>query len=244
MHDTHLLVTCEHGGNRVPARYRHLFAAHAALLGTHRGYDPGALAFARDLANRLAATCFVSTVSRLLVDLNRSIGHPKLYSEATRDAPPVLRREILDAHYLPYRNAVHAHIADAVARGARVVHISSHSFTPVLDGVVRDADIGLLYDPGRPGEAALCRHWQAALAAALPEFRVRRNYPYTGKSDGLTAYLRRHYGANDYVGIEFEINQKHVRPASQWRGLRPAIIDALRAALDAADPASARAHRV
>lgn len=234
MRDTHLLVSCEHGGNRVPARYRHLFAGHEAHLGTHRGYDPGALALARDLAERLGATCFVSTVSRLLVDLNRSIGHPKLYSEATRVAPPALRREILDAHYLPYRNAVHAHVADAVAHGARVIHISSHSFTPVLDGITRDADIGLLYDPGRPGEATLCQRWQAALAAALPAFRVRRNYPYTGKSDGLTAYLRRHYNANVYVGVEFEINQKHVRPAGQWRGLRPAIVDALVAALDAA----------
>lgn len=243
MRDLHRLVTCEHGGNRVPARYRHLFVGHEAQLRTHRGYDPGALALARDLANRLGATCFVSTVSRLLVDLNRSIGHPKLYSEATRDAPPTLRHEILDAHYLPYRNAVHADVADAVARGARVIHISSHSFTPVLDGVVRDADIGLLYDPGRPGEAALCRRWQMLLAKTLPAFRIRRNSPYTGKSDGLTAYLRRHYGADAYVGIEFEINQKHVRPNAQWRVLRAAIIDALLVALET-DSASTRRHRL
>jgi len=45
------LITCEHGGNRIPARYRPLFACHGALLASHRGYDPGALALARDFAS-------------------------------------------------------------------------------------------------------------------------------------------------------------------------------------------------
>ena len=84
---TPLLITCEHGGNRVPPRYRPLFRGHQDLLSTHRGFDPGALAMARQLAKALRAPLFVSTTSRLLIDLNRSQGHPKLYSEATRPAP-------------------------------------------------------------------------------------------------------------------------------------------------------------
>jgi len=146
----HLVVTCEHGGNRVPPRYRALFAGFEPLLATHRGYDPGALALARQMAAAFAAPLFVSITSRLVIDLNRSLGHPKLYSGATRGAPPAVRREIRDRYYLPYRSAVESHIADAIARGDRVIHVSSHSFTPVLDGAVRNADIGLLYDPGRP----------------------------------------------------------------------------------------------
>ena len=81
-----LLITCEHGGNRIPPRYRPLFRGFEALLQTHRGFDPGALTMARELAKAFKAPLFVSTVSRLLVDLNRSIGHPRLYSEATRTA--------------------------------------------------------------------------------------------------------------------------------------------------------------
>jgi predicted N-formylglutamate amidohydrolase len=225
------LITCEHGGNRIPPRYRPLFAGFEALLGSHRGFDPGALALARDLAGMLAAPLFVSTTSRLLIDLNRSIGHPKLYSEATRAAPAAVRSEILERHYLPYRDAVEAHVAAAVARGSRVVHLSSHSFTPVLDGHVRNADVGLLYDPARAAEAGLCRLWQACLEEAAPGLRVRRNYPYTGKSDGFTAYLRRHFPPAAYLGIELEINQRQLGGGRRGRALRSQVIEALTRAL-------------
>ena len=46
-----LLVTCEHGGNRVPKEYRRLFAGWEPVLASHRGYDPGALTLARELAD-------------------------------------------------------------------------------------------------------------------------------------------------------------------------------------------------
>lgn len=225
------LITCEHGGNRIPSRYRRLFSGFEALLATHRGYDAGALLLARELAAALAAPLFVSTVSRLLVDLNRSPGHPRLYSEAMRGAPLALRREIMERHYLPYRERVEAAIAAAIIGGNRVIHVASHSFTPVLDGAVRNADVGLLYDPARRGEAELCRAWQARLKALAPELRVRRNYPYAGKSDGLTAYLRRRFSTDAYLGIELEINQKHVLAGGRrWRALRGRVVEALREA--------------
>jgi len=235
----HILITCEHGGNRIPARYRPLFDGFEALLPTHRGYDPGALTLARELSRALAAPLFVSTTSRLLIDLNRSIGHPFLYSEATRNAPASVRRAILEKHYLPYRKRVEAHIAAAIAHGSRVIHLSSHSFTPMLDGEVRNADIGLLYDPARHGEVELCRRWQARLKVSAPEWKVRRNYPYTGKSDGLTAHLRRCFPADVYVGIELEINHKHVLQGGRpWRALRRQVIEALLQALSDTFPST------
>lgn len=227
-----LLITCEHGGNRVPPRYRPLFKGHAALLASHRGWDPGARVMAQELAAALGAPLYVSTTSRLLVDLNRSPGHPRLYSEATRAVPPETRREILAAHYLPYRNRIETHIANEVARGRRVVHIAAHSFTPVLHGEVRNADIGLLYDPARRGERSLCLVWQAALRQMSPALRVRRNYPYRGTSDGLTAHLRKRFGDREYAGIELEINQQWVIAGGRgWRELRGLVIRSLRQAL-------------
>jgi predicted N-formylglutamate amidohydrolase len=228
-----LLITCEHGGNRIPPPYRPFFAGQAELLASHRGHDPGALTLARELAASLGAPLCYATVSRLLIDLNRSVGHPRLYSGLTRKLPPALRRDILAHHYLPYRQRVEAAVAEAIRHGGRVVHVASHSFTPVLDGELRNADIGLLYDPGRPGEAALCRRWQAALAVLAAEFRVRRNYPYRGTSDGLTAHLRRHFPAETYVGIELEVNQRHVFQGGRtWKRLRGALAESLRQALD------------
>jgi len=228
----HILITCEHGGNRIPIRYRPLFAGFETSLQSHRGHDPGALPLAREMARALAAPLFFSTTSRLLIDLNRSIGHPFLYSEATRNAPASVRRKILEKHYLPYRKQVESHIASEISQGSRVIHISSHSFTPMLDGEVRNADIGLLYDPARPGEAELCRRWQTRLKTSAPEWKVRRNYPYTGRSDGLTAYLRRRFPADVYIGIELEINHRHALNGGRpWHALRSHVIEALRQAM-------------
>jgi predicted N-formylglutamate amidohydrolase len=201
-------------------------------LNSHRGYDTGALSMAKELALMLSAPLFATTASRLLIDLNRSVGHPQLYFGTIRCAPAAVRREILERYYLPYRNEAEAYIAEAVSYGSRVVHISSHSFTPELNGQVRNADIGLLYDPSRPFERALCCRWQANFGAQLPGLTVRRNYPYAGKADSFTTYLRRRFPADTYLGIELEINQKHVvEGARQWRALRSSVLEAFRDAI-------------
>ena len=224
------LITCEHGGKHIPPIYQPLFAHQAALLDTHRGYDAGALQMARELASALAAPLISSTTSRLLVDLNRSIGHPALFSATTRALSPAERTHILKEHYLPYRRAVELEVELALARSGPVLHISSHSFTPELDGVVRNADVGLLYDPARRGEAELCRQWKAALAIAAPDLRVRRNYPYRGQNDGLTAALRKRFPPDAYIGIELEINQAIVIAGGRhWTRLRRALIETLQA---------------
>jgi predicted N-formylglutamate amidohydrolase len=222
------MITCEHGGNRIPARYRRLFRGERALLDSHRGYDPGALVMAKALARSRGAPLVASTVSRLLVDLNRSVGHPQLFSAVTRAAPAQTRAQIIAIYYRPYRLQVERLVTQAVERGDRVIHISSHSFTAELDGRVRDADVGLLYDPGRPGEAEACAHWKKSLAASASELRVRRNYPYAGKGDGLTTHLRRHFTQSDYIGIELEVNQAIVHAAGRrWTALQRVLVDSL-----------------
>jgi predicted N-formylglutamate amidohydrolase len=225
------LITCEHGRNRIPAPYRRLFRGQRALLDSHRGYDPGALVLAEDLAEAFRAPLVTATVSRLLIDLNRSIGHPQLYSAATRAAPVKLRAKIVKQYYRPYRTRVEHLVRQSVSRARRVIHISSHSFTLELDGEVRRADVGLLYHPSRHGETELCARWKASLAAFAPGLRVRRNYPYAGKGDGLTSYLRQRFPQDAYVGVELEVNQNIVLSASRrWTTLRRVLIDSLRAA--------------
>jgi predicted N-formylglutamate amidohydrolase len=225
------LVTCEHGGNRVPAPYHRLFQEQRALLDSHRGWDPGALVMAKALASARRAPLVASTVSRLVVDLNRSIGHPQLFSAVTRSAPSETRAQIVEQCYRPHREQVERLVGQAVSRGDRVIHIASHSFTPELDGRVRSADVGLLYDPRRRGEVEMCARWKASLAALDPGLRVRRNYPYSGKDDGLTSHLRRRFAQSDYVGIELEVNQALVFAAGRlWTALRRALIDSLQTA--------------
>jgi len=89
------VITCEHGGNGFPCCIRDLFHGQQGLLESHRGYDPVALVMGRALAAAFAAPLVASTVSRLLVDLNRSVGHPRLHSEATRKAPAEVHQRIM-----------------------------------------------------------------------------------------------------------------------------------------------------
>ena len=105
---------------------------------------------------------------------------------------------------------------------------------PELDGDVRSADVGLLYDPRRRGEAELCVRWKRSLTALAPHMRVRRNYPYAGKADGLTSHLRRHFTQQHYIGIELEINQGiTLAGGGPWKQLRQDVIGSLGAACSA-----------
>jgi predicted N-formylglutamate amidohydrolase len=208
-----VIVTCEHGGNHVPPEYAPLFEAHATLLNTHRGCDAGALYMARHLSRTLQAPLYASETTRLLVDLNRSLDQPTLFSEVTRKLPGAMREKILARYYRPYREEVEKAVTNAIAQGRRVLHISSHSFTPVLEGKARETEIGLLYDPARKSERALCDAWLEELQRVLPDMRVRRNYPYRGTSDGFTAFLRTRHAEDSYAGLELEVNQKLVGDA-------------------------------
>ena len=225
-----LIITCEHGGHEVPAEYAALFVdpAHQALLQTHRGWDHGALELAQQMATALDAPLFSTTTTRLLIDLNRSIGHRQLHSEATRSLPLAVRRGIAAQHYRPHRDAVESEVARQIGAGKRVLHVASHSFTPELGGVVRQADVAFLYDPRRAAEGLLAAQWLASLKSLRPDLKLRRNYPYEGKGDGLTALLRKHHAADQYVGIELEVNQRFVIDGGQtWTALRADIIAAL-----------------
>ena len=212
--DTHsvseprLVLSCEHGGNAVPPDYQNLFSGARAILDSHRGYDPGALALARRLAAALSVPLEAAHVTRLLVDHNRSLHNRRaLFSAFSRGLPAAERERLLRDFYHPYRDRVAARVDDLLDGGHTVVHVAVHSFTPRLHGTVRNADLGLLYDPARQREAAFCRRWQKLLEELAPPLRVRRNYPYRGASDALVTWLRRRLPARRYLGLELEVNQ-------------------------------------
>jgi predicted N-formylglutamate amidohydrolase len=216
-----LIVSCEHGGNAIPAPYRHLFSRWT--LATHRGYDPGALQAARAIATVTRAPLFYCAVSRLLVELNRPLGHAQVFSPYAQRLPAGERDRLLQHYYLPYWNAVEARLRKAMRRGGRVLHLSVHSFTPRFRGVRRATDIGLLYDPARPLEAQFCRSWRAAILRENARLRVSYNKPYRGRFPSLVDELRRRLGAR-YIGIQVEISQRFPRGgAERWRRLREAL---------------------
>jgi len=229
-----LLVTCEHGGNQVPPALAHRFAAAGSDLCSHRGWDPGALDLAKSLARSLGAPLLQTETSRLVVDLNRAARSRTLFSEYTRTLGRDEREALLREYYDPYREAVTEAVVRLLANGRTVVHLSVHTFTPSLQGRERKVDVGLLYDPSRAPERALCFRWQGALVRADAARRVRRNYPYRGTADGLATTLRKQFGPEAYLGLELEMNQRHaLGGGASWLRLQQWVCEGLAEALDA-----------
>lgn len=202
-----LLVTCEHASARVPAALAHLFRGQEAILTTHRAVDLGALPVARALAKLSAEPLLAGSMSRLVVDLNRSANKRGVFSRYSGGLPAEDRARLLSQVHRPHWEAVAAAVTRLNRSGARVLHLGVHSFTPVLEGRARPFEIGLLYDPSRDAERGGCRSLARILACAEPRLRVRANQPYRGTSDGLTTAFRARFDPEDYLGVELELNQ-------------------------------------
>ena len=214
-----LMLTCEHASNHLPAAFKKTIPAN--VQESHRAYDIGALAVFRKLV-RFAKPEFhcEGKFSRLFVDLNRTITNKSAFSEyygtlESRDKAAAEKAKVqASAYWMEYRDAIEKFVKSALKSKMRtaksepsVVHLGIHSFTPELNGKVRNADIGILYDPARPQECAYAQVIKKEIKRLYPTMKVRFNYPYKGTSDGLTTTLRKKFGPR-YVGIEIEINQK------------------------------------
>ena len=220
-----LILTCEHAGNEIPQDFISLFPGAEEVLESHRGYDPGAFDLFKVL-NNLAELSHFQMVSRLLVEMNRSLDHPQLFSEFSRGLDSAVKKEILEIYYFPYRNSVEKEISERIGKGEEVLHFSVHTFTPNLNGEKREADIGLLFDPTCTSEEEFCSAFKNELFERNSGLQIKFNYPYRGIDDGFTTYLRQKF-TKDYCGIELEVNQRFVSENKMNKGLKNNIFEAL-----------------
>jgi predicted N-formylglutamate amidohydrolase len=201
-----LIVTCEHAGNQVPENYRHLFAGFQDVLDSHLGWDPGAIEIARYLAAEFSAPLFSCETTRLLIETNRSLQSHQLYSQYSQKLIETDHDLILQHYYYPHRNSVEE-VISKISKPA--LHLSIHSFTPVLNGHTRTVDLGILFDPDRKRESHFCKLLFDGLEQTLPSLQIKFNEPYKGTDDGFTTYLRTKFTNDEYLGIEIEVNQKY-----------------------------------
>ncbi|WP_027360898.1 N-formylglutamate amidohydrolase [Desulforegula conservatrix] len=220
------IITCEHGGNKVPGELAEYFSKACKILENHRGYDIGGLELARKISAGLEAPFFYSETTRLVVDLNRSTFSKNLFSEFTCILNKEEKDRILEKYYFPYRNKVETEIT-RLAEEQGVIHIAVHSFTPVMNDKVRNADIGFLYDPKRKPEKTFCSLWKQKLDKETPSFRTRMNYPYRGISDCLPLKLKKILQPEKYIGIELEINNKIFENPALTKMLHEALLKTL-----------------
>ena len=218
-----IIITCEHAGNYVPKEYTYLFEGKQDLLESPTSWDPGAWDISKYIAEHFKAQAFGCFSTRLLVEANRSLHHPHLFSEYTFPLSEDDKTRLLNKIYFPYRSQV----MDAMKKlAAPILHLSFHTFSPKWNGQTRKVDIGILFDPDRPGEEGFANGLKDHLQYQLPDLVIRFNDPFKGIDDGFTTYFRKIMPDGQYKGIEIEINQKYVG-TDTWPVLRSALYRSL-----------------
>lgn len=219
-----IVISCEHATNAILNKYATYYDKNQ--LNSHLGFDAGAAHLAKMLGYRLNRTPVLGRVSRLLIDLNRSESNQSLFSTISKTKLSLSQRQLLiETIYRPYRNQIKTEIESELKNNQKTVHLSIHSFTPVLNLVERKVDIGFLYNPKRLEE----RQFVTKIITTIKNHRtyrknrltIARNSPYKGISDGCTTAMRKVFSDQTYIGIEIEVNQKHL----QKNHFRKDIID-------------------
>ncbi len=224
-----LVISCEHAVNIIPDAYQYILSTDSAVLETHRAIDFGAFEIAKHFQKTLNCPLISATVSRLIIDCNRSLTHPECFSHFTEKLAPAEKKCLIETYYKPYRQAVESFINARITEGVQVIHLSIHSFTPMLNNIERNADIGLLYDPSRLGEKQLASEWRKGIVKKSKAYRVRMNYPYRGITDGFITSLRKQHDEKHYLGFEVESNQALVKDDTSLQALSQVLVESFRA---------------
>lgn len=220
-----IILSCEHAGNEVPDNLKYLFKDEPEILNTHRGWDLGAWKLAQFLSKKLNLDLYGYHTTRLLIEANRSLDSPQLFSEYSNKLSNSEKENLISTFYQPYRDKIQQQI-DQSAKP--VLHLSIHSFTPIWNGVDRDVDIGILFDPNRTLEKEYCEQLKLTFEKKLPNQSIKLNEPYKGTDDGFTTWLRKRYPDKEYAGIELEVNQKY---ATHLSSIQQEIFEAIEASL-------------
>jgi predicted N-formylglutamate amidohydrolase len=201
------LLVCDHAGRAVPADMGRLGLPDSAFE-LHIAWDIGALALAERLSERFSACLIFQRYSRLVVDCNRSPGHPGL-------APPVsdgiaipgnqgLGAADIDARlaaiHTPYHARIAAELDQRLARGEATLLVCVHSFTPVMAGFRRPWHVGVLHGGASPASERLLR-----LLRAEGDLVVGDNEPYVMDATDYTAPV--HGWARGLDVVELEVRQ-------------------------------------
>jgi predicted N-formylglutamate amidohydrolase len=210
MNPYQIIFSCEHAGNEVPEEYSEVFHPERGVLNSHLGYDYGAYQLARAFSLKYASPLYSNKVTRLLIDLNRSLHNQSVFSDYSWPLKTQLRSRLIATYYTPYRNMVESAIRKHIAQGRVVIHISVHSFTKDFHGEQRSGHTGVLFDEEKNEESLFSQNWLAVLKTNLPNYNHLPNYPYHGAEDGFTTYLRARYDCN-YLGIELEVRDDLLR---------------------------------
>jgi predicted N-formylglutamate amidohydrolase len=205
-----LLLLCDHASAAVPAALGLLGLAPAALE-RHIGWDIGAAAVTRRLAELLGAPAVLSGFSRLVIDCNRLLDDPTSIPPMSdgqavpgnQDLSPAAREQRAASCFWPYQRAIEAQLSRALGLGAAPVILSIHSFTPRFQGFDRPWQAGVLWDRDPRIPLPLI----AGLSAE--GLTVGDNEPYSARSpEGFT--LHHHAAPRGLPHVLIELRQDEI----------------------------------
>ncbi|MCQ8241231.1 N-formylglutamate amidohydrolase [Rhizosaccharibacter radicis] len=203
-----ILLVVDHAGRAVPQALGDLGVAPPDFE-RHIAWDIGAMGVTRRLGQALDATIVAQRYSRLVIDCNRTPGHPTSIapiSDGTavpaNTAPGAAGaarrvREIFD----PYHREIGRQLDRIAGRGERPVLVAMHSFTPVMRGVARPWHAGVLFN-----HQPHLGHILLRLLEAEGDLVVGENEPYAlSDLDDYTVPL--HGERRGIPHVELEIRQ-------------------------------------
>lgn len=224
-----LIVTNEHGGNHIPKAYEFLFLEKTDILASPKACDIGSIDIYKALYP-IADFHLGSKTSRLLVDLNRSVHHPRVFSAFSKKLSHAERDVLLDKYYMPYRGELISEIEKNRLIGESTLHIGVHTFAVLSKGDLNAIDIAMLYDPKKIVEHRAAVLWKKELLSRMPDLHIRFNFPVNGATDGLPPNMRKAF-PEAYAGIELLVNQKMQHNAKFSPKLKQALKDSLSAVM-------------
>ena len=201
------VLICDHAGRRTPAALGDL-GMPAAEWERHIAYDIGAAGLSERLADALGGACLISQVySRLVIDCNRDPSRADAIVTLAdgarvaenRNLTPEQRAHRVAAIHAPYHGAIAAELDARAAKGLRTALVLVHSFTPVMSGIVRPWQVGVLHQGNALSLAAL------AWLRQRPELNVGDNEPYAMDEIDYTAPC--HAGGRGLQYLELETRQ-------------------------------------
>ncbi len=213
------LLVCDHAGRAVPASLGDMGVAPADW-DRHIAWDIGAAGVCELLAPALGAACIAQAYSRLVIDCNRTPGHPTSIAPVS-DGTPIPANAGLDPAsaaarvaeiFAPYHDAIAGEIDRRTASGLPTVLVAMHSFTPVFGGVVRPWQAGVLHNRAPALSRALARLLEGE------GFLVGDNEPYR-LSDESDYTVPVHAERRGLAYVELEIRQDLICTAdgqAQW----------------------------
>jgi predicted N-formylglutamate amidohydrolase len=178
-----VLLVCDHASCRFPQALGDMGLDPFARR-CHLALDIGAGKLTETVAKSLGVTAVIAQYSRLVVDCNRELMDPGAFLEygdgilvpGNRNLTQADKDARADAIYWPYHNAIDQQVQRLRSVGPKPAFISIHSFTPVLNGVSRDVQMGVLWDKDSSLSDIFIEEFRAA------GLLTGDNEPYSGRA--------------------------------------------------------------